>query len=227
MIGTRRRQWLAFVATAVAATATSLVSPTGASATLAHDPIVFVHGYTGSASNWDTMVSRFKSDGWTDAELTRKTYSSSDSNKTVAQAVVAEVDRVLAATGAAKVDIVTHSMGGLSSRYYAKYLNGTGKVDEWVSLGGPNHGTTSAYSCASIPCLEMRPGSSFLTELNAGDETPGEVNYATWWSPCDEFIDPDDSTALSGARNTKTACITHSALLTDSTVYAQVRDFVR
>jgi triacylglycerol lipase len=227
MIGTRRRQWLAFVATAVAATATSLVSPTGASATLAHDPIVFVHGYTGSASNWDTMVGRFKSDGWTDAELTRKTYSSSDSNKAVAQAVAAEVDRVLGATGASKVDIVTHSMGGLSSRYYVKYLASTGKVDEWVSLGGPNHGTTWAYGCASIPCLEMRPGSSFLTELNAGDETPGAVNHGTWWSPCDEIIDPDDSTALSGAKNTKTACIAHNGLLTDSTVYAQVRDFVR
>jgi triacylglycerol lipase len=73
----------------------------------------------------------------------------------------------------------------------------------------------------------MRPGSTFLKELNAGDETPGEVSYGTWWSPCDEFINPDESVLLSGATNTKTACISHLALLTDETVYQQVREFVR
>ena len=48
----------------------------------------------------------------------------------------------------------------------------------------------------------MRPGSTFLTRPNAGDETPGTPNYGTWWSPCDEVINPDSSVALSGATNT-------------------------
>jgi triacylglycerol lipase len=73
----------------------------------------------------------------------------------------------------------------------------------------------------------MRVGSTFLKELNAGDETPGTVNYGTWWSPCDEIINPDSSVALSGATNTQTACISHTALTTDETVYQQVREFVK
>jgi triacylglycerol lipase len=73
----------------------------------------------------------------------------------------------------------------------------------------------------------MRPGSSFLSALNSGDETPGAVNYGTWWSPCDEVINPDSSILLSGATNTRTACILHSGYLSSSTVYGQVRDFVR
>jgi triacylglycerol lipase len=32
---------------------------------------------------------------------------------------------------------------------------------------------------------------------------------------------------LSGATNTKTACMSHTALTTDSTVYTQVREFVK
>ncbi len=73
----------------------------------------------------------------------------------------------------------------------------------------------------------MRQGSTFLKALNQGDETPGAVNYRTWWSPCDEVINPDSSVALSGATNTQTSCMTHSSLHENATVYAQVRDFVR
>lgn len=102
-----------------------------------------------------------------------------------------KVDEILAATGASKVDIITHSMGGLSSRWYAKFLGGDAKIDEWVSLGGPNHGTDTAYLCNQTSCKEMRPGSAFLADLNAGDETPGAPRYGTWRSPCDTIINPD------------------------------------
>jgi triacylglycerol lipase len=192
------------------------------------DPILFVHGYTSDASAWNTMISRFQADGWESNRLFAYTFSSSKSNASIAQDVKARVDQIRTATGAAKVDIVTHSMGGLSSRYYLKNLGGQANVDDWVSLGGPNHGTTWAYGCFFFsPCNQMIPGSSFLNQLNSGDETPGAVNYGTWWSPCDELINPDTSVILSGASNTQTSCMGHSALRTDATVYSQVREFVR
>ena len=40
-------------------------------------------------------------------------------------------------------------------------------------------------------------------------------------------INPDSSVALSGASNTRTACVSHSALYGDPTIYGQVREFVR
>ncbi|MGH3323146.1 MAG: esterase/lipase family protein [Streptomyces sp.] len=190
------------------------------------DPIVFVHGWNSSGSTWDTMAGRFAADGWPAGHLNQWTYNTSQSNATTAAQLAQEIDRVRAATGAAKVDVVTHSMGGLSSRYYTKNLGGAAKADAWISLGGPNHGTSTAYFCGDASCTEMRPGSSFLNALNSGDETPGSSRYATWWSPCDEVINPDSSVALSGATNTKTACLSHSALRTDSAVYNQVKSFV-
>lgn len=190
------------------------------------DPIVFVHGWQGTAGTWTTMVSRFKADGYTDAELHAWSYNSNQSNATTASQLAAKIDQVLAATGGSRVDIVTHSMGGLSSRYYTKNLGGGAKIDAWVSLGGPNHGTQFAYGCFSTSCVEMRPGSTFLKALNATDETPGTPRYATWWSPCDEVINPDSSVPLSGATNTQTACLSHSGLHGDAVVYAQVRDWV-
>lgn len=218
-------------ATAVAALLTvHLSAPAQASGTStfrpASHPILFVHGYNGDGSNWNTMADRFRSDGWPSSHLRQWTYDSRQSNATTAQQVSAEVDRLLAATGATAVDIVSHSMGGLSSRYYLKNLDGTSKVDAWVSLGGPNHGTDTADSCFDTSCTEMRIGSQFLSALNSGDETPGSSRYATWWSPCDTVINPDSTVALSGAANTRTACLGHMALLTDATVYAQTRDMI-
>ncbi|HEX6909750.1 MAG TPA: triacylglycerol lipase [Longimicrobium sp.] len=194
--------------------------------TTTRHPVLFVHGWNSSASTWNTMVARFKADGWTDAQLMAFSYNTSQSNATTAAEIATRVDQLLAANGATKVDIVTHSMGGLSSRYYAKNLGGDVKIDAWVSLGGPNHGTTTASACFSTACAEMRIGSTFLAALNAGDETPGVPRYATWWSGCDEVINPDDSVLLSGATNTQTVCLSHGALHEDAGVYRSVRDFV-
>lgn len=203
----------------------SLAVPAVASA---RDPILFVHGWNSNSSTWNTMVSRFAADGWTPSELNNWSYNTSQSNATTAQQIATKVNQILAATGATKVDLISHSMGGLSTRYYVKNLGGGSKVDDFVSLGGPNHGTNTAYFCFSTACSEMRPGSSFLKSLNAGDETPDVgVNWLTWWSPCDEVINPDSSVALNGATNTQTACMSHSSLHEDATVYAQVRDAVR
>ncbi|HKB52131.1 MAG TPA: lipase [Solirubrobacterales bacterium] len=201
-------------------------SPAGA---LALDPILFVHGWSGSASNWNTMIGRFEKDGYPKSHLSAYSYNTSQSNKVDAEKEVkSHVESLLKTTGATKVDIIAHSMGSLNTRWYIKFVSGgEASVDDWVSLGGPNHGTTSANACFSTSCVEMRVGSTFLSELNAGDETPGVVNYGTWWSPCDEFINPDSSVPLSGATNTETACISHLSLLSDETVYKQVREFIK
>ena len=219
-------RWL-LALTVAAATLVGLPSPAHAATyTPSSNPILFVHGWNSSASTWNTMISRFQADGWPSTYLRAFSYNTSQSNATTAETVSQEVDKLLAATGATKVDIVTHSMGGLSSRYYLKNLASSGKVDRWVSLGGPNHGTSSANTCFSTACIEMRVGSTFLANLNSGDESPGTFTYGTWRSPCDGVINPVDSTIVSGATNTQTACVVHTSLQNDATIYGQVRDFI-
>lgn len=194
-------------------------------APLAHHPIVFVHGWNANASTWATMVARFKADGWTDAELATWSYKTSQPNATTAQQIKVKVDSILAATGAAQVDIISHSMGALSARYYVKNLGGGAKVDAWIALGGTNYGTSTAYACTSTPCREMWPSSDFLDALNAGTDVPGAPRYATWRSPCDEVIIPQRNAQLIGAKNTETGCIKHSQLHESAAVYAQVRSW--
>ena len=52
------------------------------------------------------------------------------------------VDRVLAATGAGKVDIVGHSQGGMMPRWYMKFDGGATKVAHLIALSPSNHGST-------------------------------------------------------------------------------------
>lgn len=220
-----KKRFMAFASVMAVCVAGAAITP---ASSLALDPILFVHGWSESSSLWSTMIKNFEKDGYPKSYLTNYSYNTSQSNKVDAESEVKpRVESLLKSTGATKVDIIAHSMGSLNSRWYIKFVGGEATVDDWVSLGGPNHGTETANLCFSVACTEMRVGSKFLGELNAGDETPGAVNYGTWWSPCDEIINPDSSVALSGATNTKTACISHTALTTDSTVYGQVREFIK
>ncbi|MFR9769566.1 esterase/lipase family protein [Nocardia sp. SC052] len=222
-----RRLGMAAITLVTTATAALGIATPQAAAAPARDPILFVHGWHGSAADWDYMWSRFLDAGYSAEEMARFSYDTTQSNKDIALQVKAQADALRAKTGAAKIDIISHSMGGLNSRWYLKKLDGLNFVDDWVSIAGPNHGTDVANGCFDASCAEMRPGSAFLAELNSTDETPGRVNYGTWWSPCDEIINPDQSTILSGATNTQTACLGHIALLSSSTVFEGVRDFVK
>jgi triacylglycerol lipase len=218
---------LVFVA---ACSSSDLVGPTARNATVAtvpvRNPVFFVHGYNSTGATWFTLIDSLKAAGYADSELYNWTYYTGQSNVTTAQQIKSKVDSILTITGAQQVDIVVHSMGALSARYYMKNLGGAAKVETLVSLAGANHGTNTAYFCGQISCVEMRPNSSFLNALNKKDETPGASRYGVWWSACDEVINPVKSALLTGATNNQTACLRHSQLHEDATVLAQVKGWL-
>jgi triacylglycerol lipase len=192
------------------------------------NPVLFVHGFSSSASTWSTVKGYFLAQGYTNAQLRAFSYNWAQSNATTAGQVASEVNTLLAANpGATRVDIIAHSMGALSSRYYVKNLGGTAKVDELVTLAGANQGTTWAYGCYILTsCRQMVPGSSFVNQLNASPSVPGPTRHGAWWSPCDLVIVPNANAQIPGGVNTQTACLGHSELKDNATVFAQVYAFV-
>lgn len=194
------------------------------------NPVIFVHGWLGNSGQWNNMIDDFVDDGWDPDQLYAIDYVTTvRSNDDIARNTISTtVDRVLSETGASEVDLVTHSMGGLSTRWYIKFLGGDANVGNWVSLGGPNNGTNTAGLCdITLPsCRDMARGSDFLAELNAGDPTPGDVNYATWWSSCDLVITPNSSVRLTGASNNWAGCVGHIALMSNNSVSREVRGFL-
>lgn len=193
-----------------------LTAPPAGATDADHNPVIFIHGFGGSSSDVSMIKPGLVERGYNSSEIYSLAFPNDIGNAAVAKRLATLVDQVLADTGAAEVDLIGFSMGSLSSRYYVKNLGGGPKVEHYASIAGPNHGTSQAYWAwvfGVYPQSEMYGGSTFLRNLNATDETPGSVAYATWYSSCDGTIDPYTSTALSGATNHKTAaCVKHNSL---------------
>ena len=218
-----------FAAGALAGFATPQTPPPGADnfgckPTAAHpDPVILVNGtFASQDDNWQAAspllanhgycVFTFNYGGTPPSAVWQGTGDIAASAGLLASFVA----RVLAATGAAKVDLVGHSQGGMMPRYYLKFLGGARYVNTLVALAPSNHGTTldgltalvqalgtaglvnSGLNALCTACVEQEAGSPFLTSLNAGGETVAGVTYTVIESRDDEVVTPYTSAFLSG-----------------------------
>ncbi|MEV7423262.1 MULTISPECIES: esterase/lipase family protein [unclassified Streptomyces] len=123
------------------------------------------------------------------------------------------VDKVLAATGAAKADLVGHSQGGMMPRYYLKFLGGAPKVNALVGIAPSNRGTTLLGLTRLLPYFpgaadlltdktpalaDQITGSALLTKLNEGGDTVPGVRYTVIATRYDEIVTPYRSQFLTG-----------------------------
>jgi triacylglycerol esterase/lipase EstA (alpha/beta hydrolase family) len=184
-------------------------------------PVVLVHGTLGnSVDNWLGLAPYLESRGYCVFSLDYGQlsgvpvfYGLGPIDKSAEQ-LSAFVDKVLAATGAAKADVVGHSQGGMMPRYYLRFLGGAAKVNALVGIAPDNHGTdldgltnllpyfpgASDLLSSSAPGLaDQIVGSAFLTKLNAGGDTVPGVHYTVIASKYDEVVTPYTSQFLSGS----------------------------
>jgi len=191
-----------------AAAAAETPSPPGANVactpTAAHPhPVVLVHGTFGNRfDSWQLFSPALKAAGYCVYALDYGAYNGSGvfgiygvgPIERSARQLADFVRSVRTRTGAAKVDIVGHSQGGMMPRYFIKNLGGASVVDDLVGLAPSNHGTSNplappaGFACPA--CAQQATGSSFLRQLNGGDESPGPVSYTNVVTRYDEVVIP-------------------------------------
>ena len=185
------------------------------------DPVVLVHGtFANGTDNWLALAPYLEARGYCVFSLdygqlpgVPLVYGLGPIDESAAQLQV-YVDKVLAATGAAKVDLVGHSQGGMMPRYYLKFLGGAAKVDTFVGIAPDSHGTTldgltkllpyfpgaeDVIASAAPALADQVAGSAFLTKLNAGGDTVPGVHYTVIATRYDEVVTPYTSQFLSGS----------------------------
>ncbi|HWL52152.1 MAG TPA: hypothetical protein VNQ90_06945 [Chthoniobacteraceae bacterium] len=142
----------------------------------------------------------------------------------LAEQLAAYIEKeVLAGQPAARqVDLVAFSMGGLVSRYYLQRLGGLKRTRRFITLATPHGGTWLAYLTNRPGCLQMRPSSPFLRDLDRDAETLREVGFTSIWSPLDLVILPATNSVVPHARCEKVWCLAHPLLVSDAASFRKV-----
>jgi hypothetical protein len=117
-----------------------------------HVPVIFVHGGSGSAQQFETNAMRFTSNGYRHESLFAYEY---DSGVPTIDAAVANLDGFIAdvkqRTGASRVDILGHSRGTTVMHAYLATPERAAQVRKYVNFDG----RTSATPPGGVPTLAV------------------------------------------------------------------------
>jgi len=133
-------------------------------------PVLFVHGHGLSSADWQPLIEHLTGFGYPREYLHAvEIVPNTMANARAAKSVIAPAaDTLLVAANAAarragyrgevprRLDIVSHSMGVVSSRWYAAKLRPE-VVRTWIGLAGSNHGTQALCPLQDEASREMCP----------------------------------------------------------------------
>ncbi len=177
------------------------------------NPVLLVHGIWDTAKVFRKMVSYLNEGGWKVYDLDLVPSSGTKGLDDLGKQVAAKVDRIFPPEQA--FDLLGFSMGGIVSRYYLQRLGGIKRVQRFISLSAPNHGTVIAYFNQGLGCVQMRPSSAFLTDLNRDAQMLSQINFTSIWTPFDAMIVPADSSRMPVGDNIQVPVLNHAWMLTD------------
>lgn len=181
-------------------------------------PVLLIHGVLCNGGVWLGVRGKLRAHGV--GPIYTLTYGPPlASIEAFADALALKIAAVRAATGAAQVALVGHSMGGLVARAYLRRF-GTGHVARLVTIGTPHRGSTFALLCPGTALRQMRRGNAWLDALNAAPLPPVPIDSI--WSWHDSMVAPQDSGRLPGAANIAIIGVGHNALPRDRGVIATV-----
>jgi triacylglycerol lipase len=169
-------------------------------------PVLLVPGYGGNVDSLQPLAAALRSAGRS-VVIVEPLGDGTGDLRQQAEHLADVAERVREDAGAASVDIVGYSAGGVVARLWVREKGGAEMTRRVLTLGSPHHGTSQAALGAefagSCPpaCEQLVPDSDLLRRINAGDETPAGPLWATVRSTNDQVVTPVDSAALSGALN--------------------------
>lgn len=177
-------------------------------------PVVLVPGWFLPTAIWIPLGKKLKDRGYVN-QVTVPHWPSFGDIRDYAAAAAFRAQQIQEKTGAKQIEVIGHSMGGLVLRYYIKRLGGDKTASHYISFGTPQHGTVIGKLWPCTSTNQMLPGSDFLKDLNAGDETPGPVKYTSIRTNTDEIVLSETSPILEGASNHLVPWAEHLELVWD------------
>jgi pimeloyl-ACP methyl ester carboxylesterase len=129
-------------------------------------PVLLVHGFGGAKSSWSLVAPALSARGVTVDAMSYAPVG--NSVEQLADQLVAEVERMLSRTGADKVHLVGHSLGGVIIAQAIRDSRLTARVDTVITLGSPFGGSPWAGALPFVEIVRaLRRGSPLLRRLAA------------------------------------------------------------
>ncbi|KAF9096085.1 hypothetical protein BGX23_012001 [Mortierella sp. AD031] len=163
------------------------------------NPTILLHGLGRNSGEWAYMGTRFALKGYCAFSLDYghipgiPILGGLNDLMVSAQELSAFVDKVLAHTGASKVDLVGHSEGSFLPRVYLKYFGGRAKTDHFAGIGSNQYGTTlagGALNPVCKACFQLTVGAPFIDQVAEGGDTFPDIKYHMLVSKFDQLVTP-------------------------------------
>jgi len=209
------REYVALVGSAPRMMFYRLVMPDPPSAP-ADRPLLLMHGVLCNAGVWNRLARFLKARGI--GPIYALSYGPPLATiEHFADQMRDKIEEILGATGAPKVVVVAHSMGGLVTRAYLRKYGGA-KIARVITLATPYRGSVHAYLVPGQLASQLRPDNPYLNALDlpADASMPPIVSL---WSWHDSMVAPQTSSRLDGAENIPLTGVAHNALLGDPRVF--------
>ena len=178
------------------------------------NPVLLVHGIMRTSAVFRKMSAYLTELGWSVYTLNLKPHNATIGLDELATQVADYVDKTFAPDQS--LDLVGLSMGGLVTRYYVQRLGGIKRVQRFITISAPNQGTRMAYLSARPGCLQMRPGSAFLEDLNQDSKMLERLNFTSLWTPLDFIIVPARSSQMPVGQEVKISVLAHYLMVRDN-----------
>ena len=149
-------------------------------------PVLLVHGFGGAKSSWSLVAQALSARGVTVDAMGYAPVG--NSVEQLADKLVVEVERTLSRTGADKVHLVGHSLGGVIIAQAILDARLTGRVDTVITLGSPFGGSPWATALPLVDIVRaLRRGSPLLRRL-ASTPLPDGVRWLSVTAALDVVV---------------------------------------
>ena len=183
-------------------------------------PILFLHGFFCNRGLWVDFAAEFVAHGHPCEGITLEPAFGSITE--YSRAIDYAIDALIAKTGASKIVLIGHSMGGLAARSYLQKF-GTKKIAKVITLGTPHQGTWLARFGHGLNAKQMAPSSTWLSALAQHEEQSGVASLftiiLTWY---DNIVFPQSGQTIPSAKLITVSGIGHISMLFNS----EVKDIV-
>ncbi len=186
-------------------------------------PVLMLHGYGANSGFWRPYSRKLRTAGISHAAIDLEPVLAGIDS--YAGAIDAAADALCQATGAPKVILLCHSMGGLAARAWLRAC-GSARAERVITLGTPHFGTTLAgYGFGKNVRQMLTPAgnaTSWIAQLDASEDASLRALFVSVYTRHDNIVSPQSSAILPGARQIALDLVGHVALGFDAGTSEQV-----